>query len=71
MLSRLVASFRNFRPFDLFIVAAANVIVGLYVWTPFIRDMESKRAIEKNAQETPKLGAESAETTANSESKSK
>ena len=35
--------FKKYKPFDIAVIISLNVIVGIYIWAPFIKEMQSSK----------------------------
>lgn len=46
-MSKRYFSFRNIKPIDIVFIVVINVVCGVYVWKPFLKDVYEKR-IEHN-----------------------
>ena len=46
MVKRFFVSFGRFKPIDIIIFAGINILCGIYVWKPFIKEFNDKKKLD-------------------------
>ena len=62
MFKRFFVSFGRFKPVDIFVFVGINVLCGIYIWKPFIREFDDKKKLDDanptvNQTSTPETSA--------------